>query len=110
MLSLATTNPAKIVGNLKAFDEGFRRRILPYRALSAFRGVAFLNSRLGAWSARWRTKSPWQRQSRRTQKADFWVKIEAGIDEGATFSWVVIESREQRGEAFCQPCRCRKSF
>ena len=32
-------------------------------------------------------------------KADFWVAIEAGIDEGATFSWVVIESREQRGEA-----------
>lgn len=31
--------------------------------------------------------------------ADFWVAIEAGIDEGATFSWVVIESREQRGEA-----------
>jgi non-canonical (house-cleaning) NTP pyrophosphatase len=29
----------------------------------------------------------------------FWVAIEAGIDEGSTFSWVVIESRQQRGEA-----------
>ena len=27
------------------------------------------------------------------------MAIEAGIDEGATFSWVVIESRSQRGEA-----------
>jgi inosine/xanthosine triphosphatase len=27
------------------------------------------------------------------------VAIEAGIDEGSTFSWVVIETREQRGEA-----------
>ena len=32
-------------------------------------------------------------------EADFWVAIEAGIDEGSTFSWVVIESRQQRGEA-----------
>ncbi|ALQ48604.1 Inosine/xanthosine triphosphatase [Raoultella ornithinolytica] len=31
--------------------------------------------------------------------ADFWVAIEAGIDEGSTFSWVVIEDRHQRGEA-----------
>ena len=27
------------------------------------------------------------------------MAIEAGIDEGATFSWVVIESRDRRGEA-----------
>ncbi|CCJ87914.1 Inosine/xanthosine triphosphatase [Cronobacter dublinensis 582] len=27
------------------------------------------------------------------------MAIEAGIDEGSTFSWVVIESAQQRGEA-----------
>ncbi len=31
--------------------------------------------------------------------ADFWVAIEAGIDEGSTFSWVIIENAHQRGEA-----------
>nr|VUD30905.1 NTPase [Raoultella sp. NCTC 9187] len=31
--------------------------------------------------------------------ADFWVAIEAGIDDGSTFSWVVIENSLQRGEA-----------
>ncbi|PLB90254.1 inosine/xanthosine triphosphatase, partial [Klebsiella pneumoniae] len=31
--------------------------------------------------------------------ADFWVAIEAGIDDDSTFSWVVIESASQRGEA-----------
>ena len=31
--------------------------------------------------------------------ADFWVAIEAGIDDGSTFSWVVIESADRRGEA-----------
>ncbi|VDY45963.1 inosine/xanthosine triphosphatase [Salmonella enterica subsp. enterica serovar Daytona] len=32
-------------------------------------------------------------------KADFWVAIEAGIDDDATFSWVVIDNGVQRGEA-----------
>lgn len=32
-------------------------------------------------------------------EADFWVAIEAGIDDDSTFSWVAIESVEQRGEA-----------
>ncbi|KEA53262.1 MULTISPECIES: inosine/xanthosine triphosphatase [Mangrovibacter] len=32
-------------------------------------------------------------------QADFWVAIEAGIDEGSTFSWVVIENSDKRGEA-----------
>lgn len=32
-------------------------------------------------------------------QADFWVAIEAGIDDDATFSWVVIDNGIQRGEA-----------
>ncbi len=31
--------------------------------------------------------------------ADFWVAIEAGIDDDSTFSWVVIESASQRGRS-----------
>jgi non-canonical (house-cleaning) NTP pyrophosphatase len=46
----------------------------------------------------------------RCPDADFWVAIEAGIDEGSTFSWVVIESREQRGEARSATLPCRRSF
>lgn len=38
--------------------------------------------------------------ARRAQpNADFWVAIEAGIDEGSTFSWVTIENGSLRGEA-----------
>jgi inosine/xanthosine triphosphatase len=32
-------------------------------------------------------------------EADFWVGIEAGIDDGMTFSWISIETPLQRGEA-----------
>ena len=36
---------------------------------------------------------------RQHPQADFWVAIEAGIDDDATFSWVVIDNGIQRGEA-----------
>lgn len=32
-------------------------------------------------------------------EADFWVAVEAGIDDDSTFSWVVIENQNNRGEA-----------
>jgi inosine/xanthosine triphosphatase len=32
-------------------------------------------------------------------EADFWVAVEAGIDDDSTFSWVVIENQNKRGEA-----------
>ncbi|MDR9963860.1 DUF84 family protein [Enterobacter cloacae subsp. cloacae] len=44
-------------------------------------------------NARWRTNRVLNVRKGCTD-ADFWAAIEAGIDEGATFSWVVIESRE----------------
>jgi non-canonical (house-cleaning) NTP pyrophosphatase len=71
--------------------------------------VAFLNSRLAARKRALAHEIAWQCRAA-APDADFWVAIEAGIDEGATFSWVVIESREQRGEARSATCRCRRSF
>lgn len=32
-------------------------------------------------------------------EADYWVGIEAGVDDNMTFSWITIESPLQRGEA-----------
>ena len=93
----ATTNPAKIQAILKAFEEIFGEGSCHIEAIGVESGVP----ETAVWqrgNACWRTKSRGKCQSR-GPKADFWVAIEAGIDEGATFSWVVIESREQRGEA-----------
>ena len=82
----ATTNPAKIQAILQAFNEIFGE------GSCHIESVAVEETRAGARNrvANARIAQP---------EADFWVAIEAGIDEGSTFSWVVIESRQQRGEA-----------
>ncbi|MGE6981515.1 inosine/xanthosine triphosphatase [Kluyvera intermedia] len=94
---VATTNPAKIQAILAAFDQIFGEGSCHIDALSVDTGVpeqpfGSTQTRTGA-----RNRVANARQAR--PDADFWVAIEAGIDEGATFSWVVIESREQRGES-----------
>jgi len=94
---VATTNPAKIQAILAAFDQIFGEGSCHIDAISVDTGVpeqpfGSTQTRTGA-----RNRVANARQAR--PDADFWVAIEAGIDEGATFSWVVIESREQRGES-----------
>ena len=94
---VATTNPAKIQAILAAFDQIFGEGSCHIDAISVDTGVpeqpfGSPQTRTGA-----RNRVANARQAR--PDADFWVAIEAGIDEGATFSWVVIESREQRGES-----------
>lgn len=93
----ATTNPAKIQAILAAFDQIFGEGSCHIDAISVETGVpeqpfGSVETRNGA-----RNRVANARLAR--PDADFWVAIEAGIDEGATFSWVVIESRSQRGEA-----------
>ncbi|WP_174509091.1 inosine/xanthosine triphosphatase [Klebsiella oxytoca] len=93
----ATTNPAKIRAIQQAFNEIFGEGSCHIESVSVESGVPeqpFGNeeTRAGARNrvANARTAQP---------NADYWVAIEAGIDDGSTFSWVVIEDRHQRGEA-----------
>ncbi len=37
--------------------------------------------------------------SRQVREADFWVGIEAGIEDDMTFAWIVIEHKQIRGES-----------
>ncbi len=93
----ATTNPAKIQAILQAFNEIFGEGSCHIESVSVESGVPeqpFGNEETRA-GARNRVAN-----ARAVQpNADFWVAIEAGIDEGSTFSWVVIEDHHQRGEA-----------
>jgi len=93
----ATTNPAKIQAILQAFNEIFGEGSCHIESISVESGVPeqpFGNEETRA-GARNRVAN-----ARAVQpNSDFWVAIEAGIDEGSTFSWVVIEDRHQRGEA-----------
>lgn len=94
---VATTNPAKIQAILAAFDQIFGEGSCHIDPISVETGVpeqpfGSTETRAGA-----RNRVANAREAR--PNVDFWVAIEAGIDEGATFSWVVIENREQRGES-----------
>lgn len=93
----ATTNPAKIKAILHAFTEIFGEGSCHIDAISVESGVPeqpFGNEETRAGA---RNRVVNAREIR--PEADFWVAIEAGIDDGSTFSWVVIEDRQQRGEA-----------
>ncbi|MFK3705390.1 inosine/xanthosine triphosphatase [Raoultella sp. BIGb0138] len=93
----ATTNPAKIQAILQAFNEIFGAGSCHIASVSVESGVPeqpFGNEETRA-GARNRVSNARIAQP----NADFWVAIEAGIDDGSTFSWVVIEDRHQRGEA-----------
>ncbi|XXD11345.1 inosine/xanthosine triphosphatase [Klebsiella sp. R445] len=93
----ATTNPAKIRAIQQAFNEIFGEGSCHIESVSVESGVPeqpFGNEETRA-GARNRVANARIAQP----NADYWVAIEAGIDDGSTFSWVVIEDRHQRGEA-----------
>ncbi|EGK61884.1 thiamin metabolism associated protein [Enterobacter hormaechei ATCC 49162] len=93
----ATTNPAKIQAILRAFEEIFGEGSCHIDAVGVESGVP--EQPFGSEETRAGARNRVANAKAAAPDADFWVAIEAGIDEGATFSWVVIESREQRGEA-----------
>ena len=93
----ATTNPAKIQAILAAFDQIFGEGSCLIDAISVETGVP--EQPFGSEETRAGARNRVANAREARPDADFWVAIEAGIDEGATFSWVVIESRNQRGEA-----------
>lgn len=93
----ATTNPAKIRAILQAFNEIFGEGSCHIESLSVESGVP--EQPFGSEETRSGARNRVDNARHLRPDADFWVAIEAGIDEGSTFSWVVIENHEQRGEA-----------
>ncbi|MDU6411749.1 MAG: inosine/xanthosine triphosphatase [Yersiniaceae bacterium] len=93
----ATTNPAKLDAVLQAFEDVFGAGTCRVEGVEVDSGVPAqpignVETRTGA---RHRVISA--RQVR--PEADFWVGIEAGIEEEMTFAWMVIENMHQRGES-----------
>ncbi len=93
----ATTNPAKIKAILHAFSEIFGEGSCHIEPVAVESGVP--EQPLGSTETRAGARNRVVNARQAYPDADFWVAIEAGIDEDSTFSWVVIESRERRGEA-----------
>lgn len=93
----ATTNPAKIRAILHAFQQIFGEGACHIDSVAVDSGVP--EQPLGNEQTRAGARNRVANARLAQPEADFWVAIEAGIDDDSTFSWVVIETREQRGEA-----------
>ena len=78
----ATTNPAKIQAILKAFEEIFGEGSCHIEAIGVESGVP--EQPFGSEEMRAGARNRVANAKAAAPKADFWVAIEAGIDEGAT--------------------------
>lgn len=91
----ATNNSAKIDAIYQAFSQLFIDcHIQPVSVNSGVPNQPIGNAQI-LTGARNRVK-----QARQLQPdADFWLAIEAGIEDNSTFSWVVIESRDKYSQS-----------
>jgi inosine/xanthosine triphosphatase len=94
---IATLNPAKINAVKDAFREVFPDTSFAFKGISVSSEVSDQpmsdeETRQGALN---RVKNARQI----SPGADYYVGIEAGIEQEMTFAWMVIESKERRGES-----------
>jgi len=93
----ATTNPAKIQAILAAFEQIFGEGSCHIDAISVDTGVP--EQPFGSEETRAGARNRVANARAQRPDADFWVAIEAGIDDGSTFSWVIIENTQLHGES-----------
>ncbi|CNK88363.1 inosine/xanthosine triphosphatase [Yersinia proxima] len=93
----ATTNPAKIKAISLAFDDVYGPGQYRIEGVNVDSGVPLqpIGSAETRTGARQRVSNA--RQIR--PEADFWVGVEAGIEDNMTFAWMVIEHLQLRGES-----------
>ncbi|HEQ1859197.1 TPA: inosine/xanthosine triphosphatase [Providencia alcalifaciens] len=93
----ATTNPAKIKAIHLAFDAVFGPGSYQIEDINVDSSVPQqpIGNNETRTGARQRVMA--SRQVR--PEADFWVGIEAGVEDDMTFAWIVIEHHQIRGES-----------
>lgn len=93
----ATTNPAKIQSVLQAFTQYYGDNSCHIESVTVNSDVP--EQPFGSKETKTGAQNRVDHARKLRPDADFWVAIEAGIDEGSTFSWVIIENPRQHGEA-----------
>lgn len=93
----ATTNPAKIQSVLLAFTHIYGDGACQIESVVVDSNVP--EQPFGSSETKLGAQNRIDNARKLKPEADFWVAIEAGIDEGSTFSWVIIESTTQHGES-----------
>ena len=94
---IASLNPAKINAVKSAFENTFPQGIFSFKGVSVPSGVAAQpmtdeETHLGALNRVRNAKE-------QDPTADYYVGLEAGIENTVTFAWMVIESATHRGES-----------
>ncbi len=94
---VASKNPAKIEATKMAFEAVFGKDCCKIENFEVSSGV----SEQPMGDKETRTGARQRAMTARTVRpeADFWIGIEAGIDENMTYSWIAIETAKRRGEA-----------
>lgn len=93
----ATTNPAKIQSVLLAFTHIYGDDTCRIESVVVDSDVP--EQPFGSHETKKGAQNRIDSARKLRPDADFWVAIEAGIDEGSTFSWVIIENATLHGEA-----------
>ncbi len=96
-VTIASLNPAKINAVKSAFEAAFPQQEFDFKGVSVASGVA---------DQPMSNQETYQGAINRVHNAvqaipnsDFYVGLEAGIEDNVTFAWMVIESNGQRGES-----------
>ncbi|KAA9002686.1 non-canonical purine NTP phosphatase [Affinibrenneria salicis] len=92
-----TTNPAKIKAITLAFSDVYGADNCRIESVDVDSGVP--NQPLGSVETRTGARNRVMMARQVRPEAHFWVGVEAGIEEGMTFAWMVIENAHQRGES-----------
>lgn len=95
-VAVASANPAKIAAVHAAFAEGFPNLSFEIQGFATESGVS-----AQPMSASETLQGAVNRLAdlQRRQAADFYVAIEAGLDEGMTFAWMLISDGQKTGKA-----------
>ncbi|MGM3174450.1 inosine/xanthosine triphosphatase [Dickeya lacustris] len=93
----STTNPAKIRAITLAFADVFGADNCRIEGVDVDSGVP--SQPQGSVETRTGARNRVMRARQVRPEADFWVGVEAGIEESMTFAWMVIENATIRGES-----------
>lgn len=95
----ATTNPAKIKAITLAFDDVYGPGHYRIEGVNVDSGVPL--QPIGSIETRTGARQRVSNARKIRPEADFWVGVEAGIEDNMTFAWMVIE-RSYGRIPFCQ--------
>ena len=96
-VTIASLNPAKINAVKSAFEAAFPQQEFDFKGVSVASGVA--DQPMSNQETYQGAINRVHNAAQAIPNSDFYVGLEAGIENNVTFAWMVIESNGQRGES-----------